>query len=316
MSTPIKLGVFALGLIVVFAAAFGVGRLVDPATTPAAAAERGGDAHDGTGGHDEKGGHDGKGGQDEKAATNAVPGGLQISQDGYRLEPVTRVLSTSDSQPFSFRIIGPDGKPLTAYATEHEKELHLIVVRRDLTGFQHLHPARDASGVWSVPLSVREAGAYRMFADFRPAARDQGLILGADLTAPGDYHPRQAGPVSRSTVVGAYTVSLEGDLVPGTASKLTLTVTRAGVPVTDLEPYLAAFGHLVALRDGDLAYLHVHPEESTEAGPRIVFYAEVPSAGIYGLFLDFQHAGTVHTAQFTATAGEVKAPTPTASHGH
>jgi len=281
MSTPIKLGVFALGLIVVFAAAFGAGHLINPDTTPTAAE------------HDD--GHN--------QASSATPGGLQISQDGYRLEPLTRELSTSDGLPLSFRVIGPDGKPLTAYATEHEKELHLIVVRRDLTGFQHVHPTRDASGVWSVPLSVREPGAYRMFADFRPAARDEGLILGADITAPGDYRPHEPGKVSRSTVVGSYTVSLEGDLVPGTASKLTLTVTRAGAPVTDLEPYLGAFGHLVALRDGDLAYLHVHPEETTKAGPQIVFYAEVPSDGTYGLFLDFRHAGQVQTAQFTATAG-------------
>ena len=59
----------------------------------------------------------------------------------------------------------------------------------------------------------------------------------------------------------------------------------------------------MALRDGDLAYLHVHPEASTSAGPRIVFYADVPSDGNYALFLDFQHGGTVHTAQFTARAG-------------
>ena len=286
MATPVRLGGFTLLLMVVFAAAFGVGRLAGPTTPVAAENKAHGDEH----------------GRAQQAVPQ-TPGGLQISQDGYRLEPMTGQLSTSDSQPLRFRVIGPDGRPLTAYATEHEKELHLIVARRDLTGFQHVHPTRDASGVWSVPLSVREPGAYRMFADFRPAARAEGLILGADLTAPGDYRPQPIGPVRRTADAGPYAVSLEGDLVPGNASKLTLTVTRAGAPVTDLEPYLGAFGHLVALRDGDLAYLHVHPEESDKAGPRIVFSAEVPSDGTYGLFLDFKHAGSVHTAQFTATAG-------------
>jgi hypothetical protein len=81
------------------------------------------------------------------------------------------------------------------------------------------------------------------------------------------------------------------------------------VPVTDLQPYLAAYGHLVALREGDLAYLHVHPEGTpgdgkTAAGPGIGFVAEVPSAGGYRLFLDFQHDGVVRTAEFTVdTAG-------------
>jgi len=296
MTTPVKLGGFALALLLIFAAALGIGRLVGPTAPTAEDATHGGEAtHGGDAGHGDEG---------HAQAQVETPGGLQISQDGYRLESVTRQVSTNDSRPFSFRVIGPDGKPLTAYATEHEKELHLIVARRDLTGFRHLHPVRDASGLWSVPLSVREPGAYRMFADFRPAARDKGLILGADIDAPGDYRPQPMKPFERSTETetGSYDVSLEGDLVPGTASKLTLTVTRAGAPVTDLEPYLGAFGHLVALRDGDLAYLHVHPEEGTRAGPRIVFYAEVPSDGAYGLFLDFKHAGSVHTARFTATA--------------
>ena len=65
-----------------------------------------------------------------------------------------------------------------------------------------------------------------------------------------------------------YTVTLDGDLTAGADAKLTLSVSRDGKPVTDLQPYLAAYGHLVALRDGDLAYLHVHPEgRPTMAAP-------------------------------------------------
>ena len=80
-----------------------------------------------------------------------------------------------------------------------------------------------------------------------------------------------------------------------------MTVTRDGEPVTALEPYLGAFGHLVALRDGDLAYLHVHPhgdapEAGETSGPEIVFEATAPTEGRYLLFLDFQVDGQVHTA--------------------
>ena len=97
---------------------------------------------------------------------------------------------------------------------------------------------------------------------------------------------------------------MTGDLVPGESSPLTLTVTRRGEPVTDLQPYLGAYGHLVALREGDLAYLHVHPEEpdGPAAGPEIPFLAEVPSVGRYRLFLDFRHDGVVRTAAFTLEA--------------
>jgi hypothetical protein len=98
---------------------------------------------------------------------------------------------------------------------------------------------------------------------------------------------------------------LAGPAAARSASGLGLRISRGGVPVKDLEPYLGARGHLVALRQGDLAYLHVHPDEMPEgggAGPRIGFTAEVPTQGAYRLYLDFQHGGAVHTAEFTAVA--------------
>jgi hypothetical protein len=55
----------------------------------------------------------------------------------------------------------------------------------------------------------------------------------------------------------------------------------------------------VALRQGDLAYLHVHPEEGPAPGAGVSFEAEFPSAAKYRLYLQFKHAGRVHTAEFT-----------------
>ncbi|MDQ7905677.1 hypothetical protein RB614_14255 [Phytohabitans sp. ZYX-F-186] len=306
MNTPTRMAGYALGLAAVFAAALGAGKVVGgPEPAPPVA------AHDG-GGH----GDGGDGGHDSAAAE--MPGGLQVAQDGYRLSPVSGGLPVGDPAPFQFRILGPDGTPVTGYTPTHEKQLHLIAVRRDLTGFQHVHPTMAADGTWSVPLAADAPGQYRIFADFQPAARAQALTLGVDVPARGDYRPAPLPAPERSATVDGYTVTLAGDLVPGTASKLTLTVSRGGRPVTDLQPYLAAYGHLVALRDGDLAYLHVHPDGEpgdgrTAPGPEITFYAEVPSAGAYRLFLDFQHAGKVRTAAFTATAGGAELP---AAPGH
>ncbi|MFG6192166.1 hypothetical protein [Nonomuraea sp. JJY05] len=219
---------------------------------------------------------------------------------------------------FRFTVTGPDGKPVTGYQVEHDKKLHFIVVSRDLASFQHVHPDMSADGVWSVKLTLDDPGAYRAFADFTPTG-GSGLTLGADLLVAGDYKPQPLAQVARTAEVDGYTVSLAGDLVPGQASKLTLSVSKDGRPVTDLQRYLGAYGHLVALRAGDLAYLHVHPEESVKAGPEITFYAEVPSGGDYRLFLDFQHDGKVRTADFTAQAGAGQpkpAAEPSASPSH
>jgi hypothetical protein len=316
MTTATRLGAYALGLLVVFAGAAGLGKVAGPLAAPAAAPPSHGASH---GGHGESG-----------AQADAVPGGLQVAQDGYRLKPVSPRLTTGAASEFAFQILGPDGAPVTRYTPTHERDLHLIVVRRDLAGFQHVHPTLGADGTWRIPIAVPAPGQYRAFADFQPAGRAKGLTLGVDLPAAGEYVPSALPAPSRTATVDGYTVELTGDLAAGRSSKLTLRVSRDGRPVTDLQPYLGAYGHLVALRDGDLAYLHVHPDGApgdgrTPAGPELTFYAEVPSDGAYRLYLDFRHNGQVRTAEFTAVAGDnggVPQPSPTTAepsptgHGH
>jgi hypothetical protein len=182
-----------------------------------------------------------------------------------------------------------------------------VVARRDLSGFQHVHPEMDADGTWRVPLTLVAAGDYRVFADFQPAGREEGSTLGADVRVAGGYLPTPLPAPSSTATVDGYRVTLAGTLTPGKSSTLTLSVDRGGEPVVDLQPYLAAYGHLIALRHGDLAYLHVHPhgepgDGTTQPGPSITFDAEVPSAGTYRLYLDFKHGDVVHTAEFTVVA--------------
>lgn len=259
---------------------------------------------------------------------SAQAGGLSVSEHGYTLELDSTILA-SGRQPVGFRVIGPDGQAVNEFTPEHEKDLHFIAVRRDTTGFQHVHPVRDESGTWSVELDLTP-GAWRFFADFHPAGHTETMTLGIDASVAGQYEPQPLPDTVRSAHLGEYTVNLDGELLPGQASELTLSISRNGRPVTDLEPYLAAYGHLVALRVGDLGYLHVHPEGgpgdgTTASGPEIVFMAAAPSPGAYRLYLDFQHEGVVRTAEFTVhatgTAHESGQVPQTASereghHGH
>ncbi|MEU8379118.1 hypothetical protein [Streptosporangium sp. NPDC048865] len=328
MNGAIKVGAYALGLVLVFGGALGVGRLAGPAEDASAESSRDTGAERGTGQNAGQGeGHGaGHGGGQEAAGAKErpLPAGLQVSEGGYTLMPENDEVKKGKRVDFRFSVIGPGGSPVTGFTTQHDKKMHLIVVRRDLTGFQHLHPTLLGGGVWSVPLELPDAGEYRAFADFAPEGA-QPLTLGMDLSVAGDYRPEPPAIPSETAKVGDYTVTLAGDLIPGRTSMLTLSVAKDGKPVTDLQPYLAAYGHLVALRDGDLAYLHVHPDGApgdgrTAPGPNITFYAEVPSAGTYGLHLDFKHAGTVRTAVFTAaTSPDPEGGAATTSgdgHGH
>ncbi|SDL82016.1 hypothetical protein [Streptomyces wuyuanensis] len=303
MHTIRKIGAFGAALAASFGAAYGLGAAVGPAPSgPAPGAHA---PHDAAGPG---------GGEARAARPGAAPAGLQVSEGGYTLDLKTPRVTAGRTADLRFAVRDASGRQVTAFERDHGKELHLIVVSRDLLTYRHLHPVRAADGTWGVPVTLPAAGGYRVFADFTPAAEGAGnLTLGAELAAAGPYAPPPApGPNSTATVDG-YTVTLTGGLRPGAPGGLRLNVARDGRPVTDLEPYLGAYGHLVALRSGDLAYLHVHPDGEpddgrTRPGPGVSFTATAPSPGTYRLFLDFKHKGTVRTAAFTVRAGVAAVP--------
>ncbi|MEV4462699.1 hypothetical protein AB0J85_04330 [Micromonospora echinofusca] len=305
MNTATKLSGFALGLAVVFGATYGVGRVADPVSPPAEA------PHDAGGGHGDDGG---AGHSGDNGAAAHLPGGLLVSDRGYTLRPVD-----APAGQFAFQVTGPDGRAVTAYDVAHDKRMHLIVARRDLSGFRHVHPEMAPDGTWRVDSPLAGPGVWRAFADFTPTG-GEALTLGVDVTVPGALTGRPLPAPATSTTVDGYTVTLAGAPQPGRTAELTLSVSRGGAPVTDLEPYLGAYGHLVALRQGDLAYLHVHPhgepgDGRTRPGPEVSFSAEMPSAGAYRLYLDFKHGGVVRTAEFTVVAGSPTAPGVPAATG-
>jgi hypothetical protein len=312
MTTLTKVVGFLVGLAVVFGLALGLGRVVGPVGEPAA-------AHTDTNGHEDS--EDARvAAASGSGAVESLPGGLMVSQHGYSLRLASTTAPAGQQVPVAFTVTGPDGKPVTGYEVQHEKQLHLIAVRRDFTGFQHVHPTMSPDGTWSTALDL-EPGTWRLFADFKPRGAD-ALTLGADLGVPGAAAPAEPVSETRTVHVDDYTVTVAGDPVAGRDAKLTLSVSKGGKPVTDLEPYLGAYGHLVALREGDLAYLHVHPDGEpgdgrTQPGPDVVFYAAVPSPGAYRLYLDFQHEGVVRTAPLAVTAKPAGAPgsqTPADDH--
>jgi hypothetical protein len=280
MNVPAKLAAFTAALIAAFGVAAGAGALIDPT--------------DGAGGASAPAGH----GATHAPATRTagLPGGLASTQDGFTLALEPGPVRAGSPSRLAFRVLGPDGRPVrSGYDVESERELHLVVVRRDATGFQHLHPRRAPDGTWTTALTVATAGSYRVLADFTVAGVRR--TLGVELQVPGVVTPAAPSPqVSRSTGVDGYSVALApGPLRAGRERTLRFRVDRATRPVRDLQPYLGARGHLVALREGDLAYLHVHPEEDGRDG-EIAFRAAFPSPGRYHLFLQFRTGGVVRTA--------------------
>jgi len=257
-------------------------------------------------------GHDmaGMTGMDHGSGTStggSAAAGLAAERGGYALTSGQSQLPGGAPAEYRFSITGPDGKPLTAFEPEQTKLMHFYAIRSDLSGFQHLHPTMGADGTWSAPLAALEPGDWRVYASFVPGAgsgKGTGLVLSRTVTVPGQAAPVPLPAAAASTTVDGYTVTVDGAPTAGAASELKVTVSKDGKPVTDLQPYLETYAHLTAFHAGDRAFAHLHPETAangTGGGPTLPFHAELPKAGDWRLFLQFQTGGTLHTAALTLT---------------
>ncbi|HVE98418.1 MAG TPA: hypothetical protein VNA12_04485 [Mycobacteriales bacterium] len=287
MGTTTRLAAFGAALAAVFVAAAGAGRAVGPVGTVSPAV------------HGDAGGDHATAPVDESA--EAAPG-LAAEADGYRLVLDRHAFPADSLATVQFRIVGPDRRTVTSYTREHEKELHLVLIRRDGSRYQHVHPSRDEAGVWSAGLTLPGAGSYKVFADFVPAGRETSVVVAGEIHAPGAFKPNAPVRPEPSALVDGYAVDLPTVLDAHAETPLTFSIKRNDRPVADLAPYLGAYGHLVVLRRSDLAYLHVHPHGDGGTGPDVSFTVETPGEDDYLLFFEFSHDGAVHTAAFTRAA--------------
>ncbi|MFL5837714.1 MAG: hypothetical protein ACJ76K_14175 [Solirubrobacteraceae bacterium] len=285
MSPAVRnLGIFAVALVALFGLAVVAGRLLDP------------HAPDGEAAADHSNRHP----KEMEDMTSEHVRGLAVAENGLRLVIEDPEVRRGAAGELRFRIVDREGRAVRDFDVEHTKRMHVIVVRRDLTEFQHLHAAMGPDGTWSTPLRLPDGGSYRVFADFSHEGRPTTLAGDLRVDGAADLQALPA-PQPVATSDGGYHVRLAaGAARPGRETMLRFTVTRGGRPV-DVEPYLGAGGHLVALREGDLAFLHIHPVEQAN-GDSIAFAATFPTEGKYRLFLQFRVAGRVQTAAFTQEA--------------
>lgn len=284
MSSGTKLTAYAASLALVLGAGAAVGAAAGPDDTGEPTPAHGG-------------GHDG-------AATDA---------HDYRFEPAVTSYAAPGTHEVAFRIVGPGGETVDDYEIEHDKEMHLIAVSQRLDRYAHVHPERDAEGVWRVDVPFPAAGPYRLYADFTPGG-GTGITLAVDVAVAGPYEPGPLdAPDSHADAGDGFRVEMRGTVAAHSESDVELHVTKDGEPVR-LAPYLGASGHLVAIRGEDLAYLHVHPVTDDARRGEVQFAVEAGAPGRYRLFFDFEVGGTVRTAAFTVDVTESGDGAATDSH--
>jgi len=176
----------AVGIAAAVAFVFGSSVLVAEIVDGSTAAEggRGGMAAPAATDHEERAapGHE----QEEPAA--APVRGLSAGAGGLTLEPDRTELPRGVATTLRFRVRDSSGAAVRDFDVEHDERMHLIVVRSDLAGFEHLHPAMSDAGTWSVRLTLPAAGSYRLFLQFKHEGRVRTAAFTAEA-AHRSVHP-------------------------------------------------------------------------------------------------------------------------------
>ena len=243
----------------------------------------------------------------------------------YGVELTTSPAAVKAGQPFTmfFTVRHPGTSALiTSYELVHEKPFHLFIVSSDMEFFEHIHPVQQPDQRWAIDVTLPKAGDYRVLADFLPTGGSPQFIGRTLETAgfTGDLES-QTAHLQPDTVftktVGSITAHLElepSTLVEGQYGHLAFTLSDAktGRPVTDLQPYLGAFGHALILSEDMRDYVHSHPFEGPESdvtkgagGPTVTFEGYMPRAGRYRAWSQFQRNGEVMTVPFTVNVATV-----------
>lgn len=196
-------------------------------------------------------------------------------------------------QAATWTLMFSDGrKPITGFDEHHEKPMHLVVVRQDLSSFAHLHPTLGADGKFALRVgaagrdpeeldalkAVAEPGAYLVFAEVTPkggatqVARFTVNVAGPAKVQPLALDRERVKYLTADGVLGKpgdpYRVRFALDRRDPSMPTLEATVEerRANgryVGVTDLQPWLGMAGHAIWVgargnRVGEKVFVHAH----------------------------------------------------------
>ncbi len=211
------------------------------------------------------------------------------------------------------------GEPITDLNRSHEAWMHLIATRADLGSFVHVHPEPTGNpGELAVDITFPTGGTYIVNTEFRQRGEMNDVHQRQLVTVTGAAPPPvQLEAGSRTALVDGVEIKLEGEAVVGERSDLHFAFRdgNTGEQIDDLQPFLAAAGHVVVMRADGATFAHEHAEvedadgrpvfarPGQDFGPELDVHAEFDTRGVYQLWGQFRLAdGDVITVPFTVEA--------------
>lgn len=198
------------------------------------------------------------------------------------------------------------GKTVEIFSAVHEKEMHLLAIKRDLTVFQHLHPDYLGKGRFQIKTTFPKAGRYKLYADFLPEGANQQLAS-HELVVNGAESNVE---IDADKVLKKRVNDIEIELILPEAKvnehlKLIFVLSNGdGSPITELEPYLGSAGHVVIVSEDMEEFLHVHPADENTKGPKVEYMTSFPRKGLYKIWGQFKYKGKLYTVPFVIEVKE------------
>jgi hypothetical protein len=209
--------------------------------------------------------------------------------------PVEMKVTPGKDVTLRFRVMKPESRELAQLELIHERLFHLFLVSKDLSVFRHEHPVRESDGSFVLHTTLPKGGMYRLLCDFYPAGGTPQMIpktiflpgAGLNVRFRPDLRPQRAENI---------TVSLRMEPEQPLAGKKTMLFFQLE-PADGLEPYLGAWGHLMAASSDLIDMVHAHPAWE-EGGPNVQFNLIFPRPGLHRVWAQFQRSGIVNTVAF------------------
>lgn len=220
--------------------------------------------------------------------------------ESYSMEMLSEAKNLKSGEPIeiAYKISDSKGNAEKTFEVSHEKLMHLIIAKHDLSEFQHIHPELDEkSGEFKISAAFDSEGLYRLYSDFQVDGENYTLFEDLNIGDLKNYEPKELALSLENEKIGDYEVSykIAPEIHTGSEISYKLEVTKNGQPVSKFEDYLGAQGHSVILREETLDFIHTHPKN--EEG--LLFETVFEKPGKYRIFTQFDPGEELLTSSYT-----------------
>jgi methionine-rich copper-binding protein CopC len=167
-----------------------------------------------------------------------------------------------------------DGSPATLFM-DMEKIAHMVIVSKDQEIFAHIHPddthpiSHDEleSSTFDFEYTFPKAGTYIIAVDYANGLQLESRQFIVDVLG----FPQQkqtAKSYENVGTFGGYTVTFNSSIPnAGDVATIKYEITKDGIPVTSLVPYLSAAMHIAVVKNDLTQFMHTHGEVHKPGAP-------------------------------------------------